>query len=248
MGKKLYAVLTGDLIGSRQLKSGGISYIELLNKSLEYVGEGYRRPPFIYRGDSFQGITSEPESALKDAILLRLRLISGFKVEEKGPRIDARVSIGVGEIDHLPDEGYDLGGLGGLADLGEMNGEAFEYSGLQLDRIKKEGQNLAVKTPWEETNRELDIYCRMIDRLIERWTKKKCEAVMHRLEGHTLHEIGEMLNIDGSAVHYRLAQTDYEIVELIIQRYSDIIRNKVEMRGSDEGSDESDEDPGVQVA
>ena len=88
----------------------------------------------------------------------------------------------------------------------------------------------------------------MIDRLIERWTKKKCEAVMHRLEGHTLHEIGEMLNIDGSAVHYRLAQTDYEIVELIIQRYSDIIRNKVEMRGSDEGSDESDEDPGVQVA
>jgi len=242
MGKKLYAVLTGDLIGSRQLKSGGISYIELLNKSLEYVGEGYRRPPFIYRGDSFQGITSEPESALKDAILLRLRLISGFKVEEKGPRIDARVSIGVGEIDQLPDEEYDLGGL---ADLGEMNGEAFEYSGLQLERIKNEGQNLAVKTPWEETNRELDIYCRMIDRLIERWTKKKCEAVMHRLEGRTLHEIGEMLNIDGSAVHYRLSQTDYEIVELIIQRYSDIIRNKAEMRGSDEGSDE---DPGVQVA
>ncbi len=238
MDKKLYAVLTGDLIGSRQLKSSGISYIEHLNKSLEYVWGGYHRPPFIYRGDSFQGITSEPESALKDAILLRLRLISGFNVEEKFPRIDARVSIGVGEIDHLPDEGEDLG------DLGEMNGEAFEYSGLQLDRIKNERQNLAVKTPWEETNEELDIYCKMIDRLIERWTKKKCEAVMYRLEGRTLNEIGEMLNIDGSAVHYRLAQTDYEIVELIIQRYSDIIRNKAEMRGSDE----SDEDPGVQVA
>jgi len=246
MDKKLYAVLTGDLIGSRQLKSSGISYLEHLNESLEYVGGGYQRPPFIYRGDSFQGVTSEPESALKDAILLRLRLISGFKVDEKFPRIDARVSIGVGEIDRLPlppggDDLGDLDDLSGLGDLGEMNGEAFEYSGLQLDRIKNEGQNLAVKTPWEEANRELDIYCRMIDRLIERWTKKKCEAVMHRLEGHTLNEIGEMLKIDGSAVHYRLAQTDYEIVELIIQRYSDIIRNKVEMRGSDE-------DPGVQVA
>jgi hypothetical protein len=245
MGKKLYAVLTGDLIGSRQLKSSGISYIEHLNKSLEYVGEKYLRPPFIYRGDSFQGVTSEPESALKDAILLRLRLISGFNVEEKAHRIDARVSIGVGEIDHLPDEGHDLGGL---ADLGEMNGEAFEYSGLQLDRIKKERQNLAVKTPWEETNQELNIYCRMIDRLIDRWTKKKCEAVMHRLEGHTLNEIGEMLNIDGSAVHYRLAQTDYEIVELIIRRYSDIIKNKAKMRRSDEGSNELDDGPGVQVA
>ena len=185
-------------------------------------------PPFIYRGDSFQGITSEPESALKDAILLRLRLISGFNVEEKFPRIDARVSIGVGEIDRLPDEGYRLG------DVGEMNGEAFEYSGLQLDRIKNERRNLAVKTPWEETNQELEIHCKMIDRLIDRWTKKKCEAVMYRLEGRTLKEIGEMLNIDGSAVHYRLAQTDYEIVELIIQSYSDVIRNKAEMCGSDE--------------
>ncbi|WP_316967416.1 hypothetical protein [Candidatus Methanocrinis natronophilus] len=134
----------------------------------------------------------------------------------------------MGEIDHLRHQGYDLG------DVGKMDGEAFEYSGLQLDRIKNEGQNLAVKTPWEEANQELNIYCKMIDRLIKRWTKKKCEAVMYRLEGRTLNEIGEMLNIDGSAVHYRLAQTDYEIVELIIQRYSDIIRKKAEMFGSDE--------------
>jgi len=232
MAKKIYAVLTGDLIKSRQLKNSGISYIEHLNKSLEYVGKKYRYPPFIYRGDSFQGITSEPESALKDAIILRLKLISGLNVEEKIPRIDARISIGVGEIDHFPDERYNVG------NVGEMNGEAFEYSGLQLDYIKNEKQNLAVKTPWEEANKELNIYCKMIDRLISRWTKKKCEAVMHRLEGNTLHEIGEKLNIDGSAVHYRLEHTDYEIVELIIQRYSEIITNKVKIY-------ELNEDPGV---
>jgi len=228
MGRKLYAVLTGDLIRSRQLKNNGISYIEHLNKSLEYVGKTYQYPPFIYRGDSFQGITSEPESALKDAVILRLKLISGLNVEEKFPRIDARISIGVGEIDHLPDKRYNVD------NVGEMNGEAFEYSGLQLDYIKNKKQNLAVKTPWEETNKELNIYCKMIDRLIRRWTKKKCEAVMHRLEGHTLHEIGEKLNIDGSAVHYRLEQTDYEIVELIIQRYSEIITNRAETYGSNE--------------
>ncbi len=229
MVEKIYAVLTGDLIKSRQLKNSGISYIEHLNKSLEYVGKKYLYPPFVYRGDSFQGITSEPESALKDATILRLKLISGLDVKEKFPRIDARISIGVGEIDHFPDERYNVG---------EMNGEAFEYSGLQLEYIKNEKQNLAVKTPWEETNKELNIYCKMIDRLISRWTKKKCEAVMHRLEGHTLREIGEKLNIDGSAVHYRLAQTDYEIVELIIQRYSEIITNKVKIY-------ELNEDPGA---
>lgn len=227
MCKKIYAVLTGDLIESRQLKNSGISYIEYLNKSLEYVGENYQYPPSVYRGDSFQGVTSNPECALKDAIILRLKLISGFKVEEKYPRIDARISIGLGEIDHFPNERYDIG---------EMNGEAFEYSGLQLDNIKDKKQNLAVKTPWEEANKELNIYCRMIDRLISRWTKKKCEAVMYRLEGHTLNKIGEMLEIDGSAVHYRLAQTDYEIVELIIQRYSEIIKNKVKAFESNERS------------
>lgn len=229
MVNKLYAVLTGDLIKSRQLKNSGVSYIEHLNKSLEYVGKTYQYPPTIYRGDSFQGVTADPKRALKDAIILRLMLISSSNVDEKVPRIDARVSIGVGEIDNLPNRTYNLG---------EMNGEAFEYSGLQLEYIRNIKQNLAVKTPWEETNEELNIYCKMIDRLIRRWTKKKCEAVMYRLEGYTLHDIGEKLNIDGSAVHYRLEQTDYDIVESIIQRYLEIIINKIKIY-------ESDENPGM---
>ena len=139
MDEKLYAVLTGDLIGSRQLKSSGISYIEHLNKSLEYVGREYMLPPFIYRGDSFQGITSEPESALKDAILLRLRLISGFNVEEKFPRIDARVSIGVGEIDRLLDEGYRLDDVRG----DERRGFRDLRSGAAFHKIREGGSWLS---------------------------------------------------------------------------------------------------------
>ena len=225
MSKKLYAVITGDLIKSRQLRNSGISYIKYLHESLEFVGSGYQNPLFVYRGDSFQGVTANPERALKDVIILRLKLISDFEIDKKSPRIDARISIGLGEVDPLPNKKYNVG---------EMDGEAFEYSGTQLDTMKSKKQNLVIKTPWAETDDELNIYCKIIDRLISRWSKKKCEAVMYRLEGYTLHDIGKKLNIGGSAVHYRLEQTDYEIVGLIIQRYSEIIANKVETYESNE--------------
>ena len=74
MDEKIYAVVTGDLIGSRKLKDSGVSYVDYLNKSLEYVGHDYQIPFFIYRGDSFQGVTADPSSALKDTIILRLQL------------------------------------------------------------------------------------------------------------------------------------------------------------------------------
>ena len=218
MDEKIYAVVTGDLIGSRKLKDSGVSYVDYLNKSLEYVGHDYQIPFFIYRGDSFQGVTADPSSALKDTIILRLKLISGFEVGEKYPRIDARIAIGLGKIDYFPNKNYKIG---------EMDGEAFGYSGLQLDEIKKDKQNLTVKTPWSEINEELDIYCRIIDRLIARWSKKKCEAVMYRLEGHILEQIGEKLDIDLSSVSYRLKGTDYDVVGMIIQRYSKIINKKI---------------------
>jgi len=225
MNPKIYAVLTGDLIGSRKLKDQGISYLEHLNESLEYVGHNYQIPFYIYRGDSFQGVTYDITSALKDAIILRLMLISSFEADVKCPRIDARISIGVGKID-LP--------INIERKIGEMDGEAFRNSGLKLEDIKKEKQNLAIITPWTEVNEELDIYCIMIDRLIARWSKKKCEAVRYRLEGHILEEIGNKLNIDPSSVFRRLKGTDYDLVEMITQRYSKIVNKKLDELSEDE--------------
>ena len=187
---------------------------------MDYLKKNSLVPPSIFRGDSFQIATSNPDSAIKDAIILRLKLISSFKVDETYPRLDARIAIGLGKIDYLP-TGKDN------YNIGEMSGEAFRNSGQLLDRNLKGDRNLIVKTPWPEVDAEMDIHCLVVDRLISKWTTKQCAAVMYKLDDYTLKEIGEKLNISFSAVGRRLKKTDYDIVVRIVERYSEMIKIKI---------------------
>lgn len=221
MDDKIYAVMTGDIIGSTRLTERfGSSWVGDLRDSLDYLKKNSLVPPSIFRGDSFQIATSNPDSAIKDAIILRLKLISSFKVDETYPRLDARIAIGLGKIDYLP-TGKDN------YNIGEMSGEAFRNSGQLLDRNLKGDRNLIVKTPWPEVDAEMDIHCLVVDRLISKWTTKQCAAVMYKLDDYNLKEIGEKLNISFSAVGRRLKKTDYDIVVRIVERYSEMIKIKI---------------------
>ena len=73
MDDKIYAVMTGDIIGSTRLTERfGSSWVDDLRDSLDYLKKNSLVPPSIFRGDSFQIATSNPDSAIKDAIILRL--------------------------------------------------------------------------------------------------------------------------------------------------------------------------------
>ena len=221
MDDKIYAVMTGDIIGSTRLTERfGSSWVDDLRDSLDYLKKNSLVPPSIFRGDSFQIATSNPDSAIKDAIILRLKLISSFKVDETYPRLDARIAIGLGKIDYLP-TGKDN------YNIGEMSGEAFRNSGQLLDRNLKGDRNLIVKTPWPEVDAEMDIHCLVVDRLISKWTTKQCAAVMYKLDDYNLKEIGEKLKISFSAVGRRLKKSDYDIVVRIVERYSEMIKIKI---------------------
>lgn len=222
MDDKIYAVMTGDIIGSTRLSEIiGRAWVDLLRDSLENLGKNSLMRPSIFRGDSFQIATSNADSALKDAIILRLRLISGFKVDKLIPRLDARIAIGLGKIDAPFTERNNY-------NIGEMFGEAFIYSGQLLDKNLKGDRNLLIKSPWPEVDAEMEIHCLVLDRLISRWTEKQCEAVMYKLEGYNLRQIGEKLNISFSGVDKRLKKTDSDIVERIVDRYSTLIRIKTD--------------------
>ena len=221
MDDKIYAVMTGDIIGSTRLTERfGSSWVDDLRDSLDYLKKNSLVPPSIFRGASFQIAKSNPDSAIEDAVILRLKLISSFKVDETYPRLDARIAIGLGKIDYLP-TGKDN------YNIGEMSGEAFRNSGQLLDRNLKGDRNLIVKTPWPEVDAEMDIHCLVVDRLISKWTTKQCAAVMYKLDDYNLKEIGEKLKISFSAVGRRLKKTDYDIVVRIVERYSEMIKIKI---------------------
>lgn len=118
----MFAVLTGDIVSSRQLSA------ERLERTRRLIAAGaaqFRRrqpralygAPEVFRGDAWQLLLREPRWALRLALLLHAQLLA---------RNDARtrVSIGIGTVDVIDRRRVSL-----------STGEAFTLSGHALDHI-----------------------------------------------------------------------------------------------------------------
>ncbi|MBU4222349.1 MAG: hypothetical protein KKA10_12185 [Euryarchaeota archaeon] len=213
--KKIYAVLTGDLVGYSRFKTRDRKEVLLhLKDSFKNIPPDISASKFwVFRGYSFQGILSRPEEALKAALIIRSCLVSRYK--GKSSRLDARIAIGLGAIDYLPRR------------VGEGDGEAFRNSGIELDSMKKSEKNLIVKTPWKELNEELRTECALLDAVIERWTREQAEAIMYQITGSTQEEIARTLKISQPAVFHRLKTCGSRAVSEFLSRYKAAIKYKV---------------------
>ncbi|NJD76255.1 MAG: hypothetical protein FIB08_04060 [Candidatus Methanoperedens sp.] len=216
--KKIYAVITGDIVGSSRFKIGRQreEVLLILKDSFQKIGltDIIASPFAIYRGDSFQGVISKPEEALRASIILRANLLSRFR--GKGVRLDARIAIGLGTIDYLPKK-----------QVGEGDGEAFRNSGMELDTMKKEELKLIIKTPWQNINDELRTECVLFDALVQRWTKEQAEAIVYHIQGLKQEEIAAVLGISQPAVFQRLKSASYRAVQVFLERFKTIIQYKV---------------------
>ncbi|MBA7541491.1 hypothetical protein ES705_33805 [subsurface metagenome] len=162
------AVITGDITESTKLNiKQRESLLEALKNAFEHISyfskEGIEHSEFqIYRGDSFQGIIYKPEYALKASVIIRASLkkslmikpfsIAGkkkikkedLKYEKEDLRYlsrfasDARIAIGIGNIDFLPQENF----------KGTGDGEAYRRSGPTLDKIKNLKSDVRFLTPF----------------------------------------------------------------------------------------------------
>ncbi len=209
---KIYAVLTGDLIGySRFNPKDREKVLWILTAAFGKVPPGMIASKFhIFRGDSFQGVLSMPDEALLAALIIRSGLISGSI--GKSHRIDTRIAIGLGTIDRLGKR------------PGEGDGEAFRNSGKGLDGMKKGDHNITALTPWKELNNELRAECALLDALIMRWSREQAEAVMYHIMGQTQEEIARSLDISQPAVFQRLRTGGMKAVQEFLQRYRETIK------------------------
>ncbi|MCL7413041.1 MAG: SatD family protein [ANME-2 cluster archaeon] len=214
---KIFAVLTGDLVGSSrfEIETKRDEVLSILKDSFKKVESSIIASHFaIYRGDSFQGVLSSPEEALKAALIIRTNLLSN--PIEKNIRMDARIAIGLGKIEYLPED-----------KVGEGDGEAFRNSGMELDRMKKRERNLTIKTPWPDIDTELQTECALFNALSHRWTREQAEAILYQVQGYTQDEIAKKLNISQSAVFQRLRTGGSWAVQIFLERFKAVIQYKV---------------------
>ncbi|GGH72349.1 hypothetical protein [Phaeocystidibacter marisrubri] len=179
----MYAILTGDIVKSSASQHD--EWLNYLKSELNDHGvEG--RDWEIFRGDSFQ-LICKPSEALKMALKIR----AAVRVENGR---DARISIGVGDVDKRRDV------------LHESNGQAFIFSGRGLDKKKT---IMSFHCPHESINTQMRVLFGLMNVVIDRWTSNQSEAVLFRLknEGLTQVEAASALGISQSAWSIKMSRT-----------------------------------------
>ncbi|MEL6513802.1 MAG: hypothetical protein AAFY74_09600 [Pseudomonadota bacterium] len=154
------AVLTGDIVKSRELPPDG------LDKAFAALGDAARRieafggqPALLTqaRGDGWQMVTAPP-------FVLRASLTLRAAVRALGKEFDTRIGIGTGPGQIRSDS------------LADASGPAFVASGHALDTMRKGGR-MAV----EDGSQGLRLAITLANRIVGGWTSRQAEIALESL-------------------------------------------------------------------
>lgn len=198
------SVITGDIVHSQ--KASPQIWLEKLKSELNSEGSNPETWE-IFRGDSFQIEIADPSLALVKAIKIKAA-IKCIK------QIDVRMAIGVGDKTYQAEN------------ITESNGSAFVNSGEIFEKLVKEKQNLAIATPSEEFNREMNLLFRLALIAMDNWTINSAEMIHLALcnPGFSQKELGKILGIKQNAVSNRLKRAYYDEISELIIRYQNKIK------------------------
>lgn len=214
---QIKGVLTGDIVQSTRIDPADREQL------LETIGEIAQKTKQwgdvkleIFRGDSFQLVTSNPVEALRTLLLMR----AGLKKNSPAtPKWDARIALGLGTVAFDREQR-----------VAESDGEAFRHSGREFDELGKT-HRMAIRTPWEEVNRELAVSTAFADNVVSGWSPSQAQIIYYTLLTEKKQkEVATDLNKSPQAVSKSLMGGKFRLIELYLNRYRDLIRSKIEKR------------------
>lgn len=181
--QELFAVVTGDIVGSSALEDAQSRPLPTLIKDLDarlqiHFGPALHGEIDVFRGDSWQLVIREPVQCLRISLFLRALLQSANTPNQ----VDTRLAIGLGTVDYLPQAGVATG-----------NGQAFRLSGECLESCPTTIRMAVSFAPdiRSELTRALNLIIQLMDLQIQRWTGKQAEAVAGALLDYTQRTIAE---------------------------------------------------------
>ncbi len=190
----MIAVISADIIKSTD--TAPERWLSVLKDELNKIGSNPKDWE-IYRGDSFQYVVSDPNLAIIRSIKLKAVL--------KSIGVDIRIAIGLGDKTYDSDR------------VTESSGSAFVNSGAKFDTLKKEKQNIAIKSGYDNFDAEINLYLKLGLIAMDNWTANAAEIVNLMLDNPNLSqmEIGKMIGIKQTSVSLRLKRAYYfELVEM----------------------------------
>ena len=225
------AIITGDVIHSTRMSVEHRNWLfKEITKALKKWDKNFEMKSETFRGDSFQCLVKKPAEVLKLALIQKtfirsLNPSSVYEVSKNNNReikpsviypywiFDARIAIGIGEVDTLSNR------------LAASGGKAFELSGHLLDKMKSKKQSFAIATN-DKFNDELQTEFVLLDAIISKTTALQCEVINKKLLGYTEVEIAKQLNIMQSAVNQRSNSGNWNAIEAMTKRFGKIYTNE----------------------
>ncbi|MEQ9822978.1 MAG: hypothetical protein ABQ298_01190, partial [Puniceicoccaceae bacterium] len=97
-----YAVLTGDIVGSRKLSTHELASLfegvrGVWRCFAEHHGDAVMGEFDVFRGDGWQVALTQPALCLRAAVFLR----AAFRAHSKKVDVDSRIGVGVGPVDRI---------------------------------------------------------------------------------------------------------------------------------------------------
>lgn len=187
------SVITGDIIKSRGQVTPKV-WLNSLKETLSTLSSE-RKYWEIYRGDSFQIEIRDMYLSFMAVIYIKacIKMIKG---------LDVRLAIGIGDKTY---EG---------TDVTESSGDAFVFSGKTLESLKKEKQNLRIRTKNYKINEELNLYFKLALISMDSWTVNSAEIVKLSIENpnESQSKLGKRIGINQNAVSNRQKRAQLETI------------------------------------
>lgn len=194
------SIITGDIINSRKLSNQELWQNPLKNLLNEWGSSPEQWE--IFRGDFFQLEISDPLQSLRAAIRIKA-LIKSLEINNQQKRksdIDVRLAIGIGSKDFASNR------------ISECNGSAFVFSGEKYESLRKEKVTLAIKSAWDDFDRDINLYLKLALGSMDKWSYSSAEIVNMILKhpNKTQAEIGDLLGIGQNSVSGRFSRANLE--------------------------------------
>lgn len=199
----MIAIITGDIIHSKRHQPD--QWLEVLKKlfsSSKDMVEDFE----IYRGDEFQLELTK----IEDAFLMAIKIKAHIKSIST---LDVRISIGLGNKSYKGKK------------ITESNGSAYANSGEQLEGMKKQKINLAVKSDYPLLDKELNMMLKLGGVIWDNWSQVSAELAALMLDNPTQvqEKIANQLGIKQAAVSQRYKRSELALVKELEEYY----RNRI---------------------
>ncbi|MEM7478193.1 MAG: hypothetical protein AAF483_24670 [Planctomycetota bacterium] len=206
----VYAVLTGDLIGSTDLETASREEARnLLFRSISSLDSWcskkkvVRGKPEIFRGDQWQTLLSQPKFAFRAAVYLRAKLIA--------TGCDTRISIAIGAADRIS-----------RTSISRSDGDVFVRSGHGLDEMKTDSE-LAISLPqtMQDSGRWLLAIAELSGAILGGWKQRQAEVVSLAIDPQDLNqqELGKRLKTTHQSVSKTLKAARWDALEVAIKSF-----------------------------